>query len=111
MNYPDRIDILAKHRPYGLDCKCGRPINSDEDWARHMDEVLKATTVSLAAKQVATIEELDALPVGSIIKDDEDIFCVDELGVVNLSADPSRRFTDGPDLPALLIWSPEWDQP
>lgn len=31
---------VAAHRPYGLDCKCGRPINSDADWARHLVEVL-----------------------------------------------------------------------
>lgn len=42
----DSVDFiaaeLAKHRPYGLDCKCGRPINSDADWSRHTAEVLDA---------------------------------------------------------------------
>lgn len=33
-------ELIAAHRPYGLDCKCGRPINSDADWARHLIEVL-----------------------------------------------------------------------
>lgn len=33
-------ELIAQHRPYGLDCKCGRPINSDADWARHLIEVL-----------------------------------------------------------------------
>lgn len=28
--------VAEKHRPYGLDCKCGRPINSDQDWAKHL---------------------------------------------------------------------------
>lgn len=28
-------EILGEHRPYGLDCKCRRPINSDQDWAAH----------------------------------------------------------------------------
>lgn len=44
----DRIEtIIAAHRPYGLDCKCGRPINSDNDWASHMRDVLKADRVAL----------------------------------------------------------------
>lgn len=29
-------EVAEKHRPYGLDCKCGRPINSDADWSRHI---------------------------------------------------------------------------
>lgn len=28
-------EVLEEHRPYGLDCKCRRPINSDRDWAMH----------------------------------------------------------------------------
>lgn len=35
-------EVLAQHRPYGLDCACGRPINSNADWSRHADEALKA---------------------------------------------------------------------
>lgn len=48
----DAQDVMAevaeKHRPYGLDCKCGRPINSDADWSRHVaaeiDKALARTT-------------------------------------------------------------------
>lgn len=36
----DLKTALEAHRPYGLDCKCGRPINSDADWAAHMDQVI-----------------------------------------------------------------------
>lgn len=32
------IEAIAAHRPYGMNCKCGRGINSDEDWARHFIE-------------------------------------------------------------------------
>lgn len=39
---PDLKTALEAHRPYGLDCKCGRPINSDADWAGHLDEVIAA---------------------------------------------------------------------
>ncbi len=34
----NHIDAIAAHRPYGMNCKCGRDINSDEDWARHLVE-------------------------------------------------------------------------
>lgn len=43
-DYADELglaSILEAHRPYGLDCKCGRPINSDKDWAWHMSDVLR----------------------------------------------------------------------
>lgn len=39
----DTVDAVAEHRPYGLDCKCGRPINSDADWARHLIDALGLT--------------------------------------------------------------------
>jgi hypothetical protein len=39
----DTVDIAAAHRPYGLDCKCGSPINSDEDWAQHLIDALGLT--------------------------------------------------------------------
>lgn len=32
--------VLVDHRPYGLDCKCRVPINSDEGWARHVESAL-----------------------------------------------------------------------
>lgn len=35
---------LLAHRPYGLDCKCDRPINSDADWAKHVVGVLGEDT-------------------------------------------------------------------
>ena len=34
--YSILTQVAEKHRPYGLDCKCDRPINSDADWARHV---------------------------------------------------------------------------
>jgi len=38
--YDAFIDLVAAHRPYGIDCRCGRPINSDRDWARHLAQML-----------------------------------------------------------------------
>jgi len=40
LTVPDLKAALEAHRPYGLDCKCGRPINSDADWAGHVDGVI-----------------------------------------------------------------------
>lgn len=37
------VEKVAAHRPYGLDCKCGHPINSDADWARHLIDALQLT--------------------------------------------------------------------
>lgn len=39
----DTVDAVAAHRPYGLDCKCGRAINSDADWAQHLIDALRLT--------------------------------------------------------------------
>lgn len=39
----DTVDAVAAHRPYGLDCKCGRAINSDADWAQHLIDALGLT--------------------------------------------------------------------
>lgn len=39
--------VIAEHRPYGLDCKCGRPINSDADWAWHFKAELKAARIAV----------------------------------------------------------------
>ncbi|MGV0805791.1 hypothetical protein [Mycolicibacterium setense] len=44
----DRIEtVIAEHRPYGLDCKCGRPINSDADWAWHLKAELHAARIAV----------------------------------------------------------------
>lgn len=39
----DTVDAVAAHRPYGLDCKCGRAINSDANWAQHLIDALGLT--------------------------------------------------------------------
>ena len=43
---------LEKHRAYGLDCKCGRPINSDADWSTHAAAaVVTALGISVVSGQ------------------------------------------------------------
>jgi hypothetical protein len=42
-DYDALIDLVAAHRPYGIDCKCGGPINSDRDWAHHLAQMLAIT--------------------------------------------------------------------
>lgn len=59
-------EVLEAHRPYGLDCKCGVPINSDAGWVAHVRGVLRELLT------VRSVEELDALPTYSLIRDIED---------------------------------------
>ena len=40
-------EVLAAHRPYGLDCKCGEPINSDHYWAAHLDDAVAAAGLAV----------------------------------------------------------------
>lgn len=41
-------DVLEKHRPYGLDCKCGQPINSDAMWSSHAADHLTDLLIDMA---------------------------------------------------------------
>lgn len=40
-------EVLAAHRPYGLDCKCGAPINSDGWWVAHVLEAVAAAGLAV----------------------------------------------------------------
>lgn len=40
-------EVLAAHRPYGLDCKCGAPINSDGWWVTHVLEAVAAAGLAV----------------------------------------------------------------
>lgn len=35
-------EVLAQHRAFGIDCACGRPINTNADWSLHAFEALQA---------------------------------------------------------------------
>lgn len=63
MTIPTLTALLTQHRPYGLDCACGRPINSDGDWARHVAQVWRE------ACTVRTDAALAVLPHGTIVRD------------------------------------------
>lgn len=39
------IDVITAHRPYGLDCKCGEPTNSDLGWANHLLGALRRNNI------------------------------------------------------------------
>lgn len=56
----EHIEAAAAHRPYELDCKCGRPINSDQDWARHLLDVLRLESEwALAPAACPTVPYVD----------------------------------------------------
>ena len=111
MNLPE---VLAQHRPYGLDCSCYRPINSNDDWSRHANEAWRE------ACTIRTVEQLDALPEGAIVRDRGGrVFeqttnwrCAGK----GFTAWWSETGEEGEassdelnDLPALLIWNPNWE--
>lgn len=109
--FPTLAEVLADHRPYGLDCKCGRPINSDADWAQHVAEVWRE------ACTIRTAEQLDALPDHSIVRAGTNGHAYEKSMWGALfgrrwmeagNASPERSEDIG--LPALLLWHPSWGQ-
>jgi len=117
---PTLTDILTQHRPYGLDCACGRPINSDGDWARHVAQVWREV------RTISTVEQLDNPSLdalGTLIMEIHHPFdgCADSLcwvvpvvwEMVNQMGwvCHGRDFDDTvPHLPALLIEYPYWSE-
>ncbi|SKD94263.1 Uncharacterised protein [Mycobacteroides abscessus subsp. massiliense] len=104
----DAQELLAraaeKHRPYGLDCKCGRPINSDADWSRH----LAAEIADFVYLRVDTEEKLkDVYPQSVILDADGDLYAMDEYGHAVLLTGWKGMPYEPPALPARVLWSPE----
>ena len=109
-------EVLEAHRPYGLDCKCGEPINSDGFWVSHVRDVLRE------ALTVRSVEELDALPVGTVIRDSlpgDPVVCERQktFGDSRFESD-SEWFAVGDGvaaadvwLPALVLFRPDWNTP
>lgn len=114
MSGESREEVLARHRPYGLDCKCGRPINSDGDWSRHALSELRESL------SVTTREQLDALPDGSVVRE---LDVASPRVLEKYSTDTLAELygpwvqmgfeipTDAVVLPALLLFSPDWETP
>ncbi|MCV7175101.1 hypothetical protein [Mycolicibacterium sphagni] len=107
--FPSLTEVLTQHRPYGLDCKCGRPINSDKDWAQHVSDAWdKACTVTTAT-------QLESLPPESIVKTDGgSIACrhYDRVhGVVFGDDRPFKWSVLAAELPGYLMRHPDWPRP
>ena len=109
-------EVLEAHRPYGLDCKCGEPINSDAGWAAHVRDVLRGLLT------VRSVEELDALPLFSVIRyrymsaagwDLHQLWKRLEGGWFCISSplNPPNQSFGTPQLPALVLYRPDWDTP
>jgi hypothetical protein len=47
------LERVAAHRPYGLDCACGRPINSNQDWAQHFIDAVGFTEETVRLNEYA----------------------------------------------------------
>lgn len=100
--------VLAAHQatrrvinsPYGSAwaCRCGKP-HSEEHVAAMWRE----------ACTIRTAEQLDALPVGAVVRNADGVWETDEP---RTWVTPGHEAPFGPQLlvlPALLVWHPEWD--
>lgn len=104
---------LAAHhyRTYHRDCTCGERWhalheNYDTRIAQHAAHVAATWT---QARTIATIDQLDALPVGTVVRDHEtDIMVSGPTGEGESAwwydGDPYRA--NEVDLPALVVWTP-----
>lgn len=102
-------EVLEAHRPYGLDCKCGEPINSDAGWAAHVRDVLRELLT------VRSVEELDALPAEAIIKTEGgSVACRFYDGIHGVVFGDDRPFVWSrleTELPGVILWHPDWGTP
>lgn len=48
----DLKPVAIAHRPYGLNCKCGLDINSDEHWANHFEQEVEKAQQEADLKRV-----------------------------------------------------------
>lgn len=114
MTIDETAAVLRKHQgPFfngiGSNCSCGRPVRTADEWARHVVEEQRAAEAK--ARTITTVEQVDNLAVGAILLDgDIDIYVIDELQPINLSAYEYRLRREPPTLPARLLYNPEGDQ-
>lgn len=109
--FPSLAQAMAYHRPYGLDCRCGIPINSDQGWAQHVEREWHAEC------KVTTEEQLDALPIGTVVRQiqdpDNDPATLEKLPnpmraewYLTGTSGPERKLK--PFLPMRVIYHPDW---
>ena len=49
-------------------CNCGLPLDEDMPYITHRAHLVDELVAAIANPQVTTVEELDALPVGSVVR-------------------------------------------
>jgi len=111
--FPSLAEVLQDHPILdgGNGCGCGRWHAWTKDgelngcWEEHAQDAWRE------ACAITTVEQLDALPVGSVISLAGGIAELVDTG----EGDPPEWWIDGQDqgsmgseLPALLIWHPRW---
>lgn len=110
--FPTLADVIDKHTPSGAEghvtCWCGEQFSSFREHAEHVAAAWRD------ACTIRTVEELDALPFGAVVRTEcgsiTDRYR-DEDGTLEWWVDGSPDAGVGEDLPALLIWHPDWRQP
>jgi len=116
-DFPSRQEVLALHQySEGPDayCLCGHPepLNENTDMATHQLAILGE------ACRVTTVDQLDALVPdpsgyeGHIVKDATgEIWEANDDGSWTKMGTSGSRAASDIELPALLLWSPDWQQP
>ncbi|MGU3650660.1 hypothetical protein [Mycolicibacterium sp. A43C] len=114
--FPALAEVLKRHRPSSLRCYPRRCRCKQEytDWEAHLAAAWRA------ARAIETAEQLDSLPIGSVVRELEHpvpgIFTLEDTTDDQHGAERcwyvvgDGRPTD-PTLPALLIDHPEWARP
>ncbi len=54
--------VYAAHRPYGMNCKCGEDINSDQGWAAHLVHEVRLATQRAHDNELQRVRRASRVP-------------------------------------------------
>lgn len=114
-------EVIAEHDMPVYECVCGWRATSAAGYANAVvDHAAHVAQAIREARTVRTIEELDALPGGSLIQDSDDEYLIATgKRARNKGHEPIWRFMEGDPidaetmlvlLPARVLWTPGDEQ-
>ena len=118
--FPSHSDVLAQHLRYHdrpdrgewrVFCSCEsrkwftEPIEvvNDETYIAHVERVWRE------ACTVKTVEQLDALPVGCVVRDQRGLLWETDHGHMYAASYAVPMCIKAVALPAVIVWHPEWE--
>lgn len=114
---PRLADVLDKHTPSGaegmVNCWCEQWFDTFREHAEHQAAVWREVCM------IRTVEQLDALPEGSVIRSGRSVLERGSSRGRGLGPVESRWYgigwelsvdADDIELPALLVWHPDWSE-